>query len=104
MGEIADMVLEGVLCQQCGTFMDHETGHPQTCAGCAGEVNFRTSGRPSNKIGARWSDGSHLVSNWQNRAQAEVPAKVKVVCPNCGKRIKAVGFYQHMSDAHRETK
>ena len=91
MGEIADMVLEGFLCQQCGTFMDHETGYPQTCAACAGEA------RPP---GTRWKDGPHIVSNWQNRAQVEVPAKVKVVCPNCGKRVKAAGFYQHMQDMH----
>ena len=47
MGEIADMVLEGTLCQVCGEIMydmipdgDEEApdppGYPRTCAGCQG--------------------------------------------------------------------
>lgn len=47
MGEIADMVLEGTLCQECGEIMydmipdgDEEApdppGYPRTCAGCQG--------------------------------------------------------------------
>lgn len=35
MGEIADMVLEGILCQLCGELMsDDAPGHPRTCDGC----------------------------------------------------------------------
>lgn len=35
MGEIADMVLNGELCQGCGELMsDDAPGHPRTCAGC----------------------------------------------------------------------
>jgi len=47
VGEIADMVLEGTLCQECGEIMydmipdgDEEApdppGYPRTCAGCQG--------------------------------------------------------------------
>lgn len=34
MGEIAEMILEGELCQECGEFMDGATGHPRTCRAC----------------------------------------------------------------------
>ena len=34
MGEIADMMLEGILCQQCGVYMEGDAGFPRTCASC----------------------------------------------------------------------
>lgn len=36
MGEIADMMLDGTLCEGCGELMDgSEPGHPRRCSGCA---------------------------------------------------------------------
>lgn len=46
MGEIADMVLDGTLCQECGGLvyegnpdkaddLDMTPGHPRTCKNCA---------------------------------------------------------------------
>lgn len=42
MGEIADMMLDGTLCQVCGVAMIHSEeeepcGFPVTCAGCESE-------------------------------------------------------------------
>ena len=35
MGDIADAIIAGFLCQQCGEVVDDdETGYPRTCAGC----------------------------------------------------------------------
>lgn len=34
MGDFADAVLDGDICQICGEFMDDGNGFPQTCAGC----------------------------------------------------------------------
>lgn len=36
MGEIADMMINGLMCQYCGEFMeDHEEpGYPRSCGGC----------------------------------------------------------------------
>ncbi len=31
MGEIAEMMLEGILCNQCGAFVGEEVGYPQYC-------------------------------------------------------------------------
>jgi len=40
MGDIADMMIEGLLCQQCGSHIDGETpGHPRYCADCEYEHN-----------------------------------------------------------------
>ena len=33
MGEIADLIIEGDMCQLCGELMEGE-GFPQTCAAC----------------------------------------------------------------------
>jgi len=37
MGEIADMMLDGTLCQTCGTFIDNPCDYPRYCAGCQPE-------------------------------------------------------------------
>jgi hypothetical protein len=39
MGEMADAVLEGVFCQECGVWMgdDQPPGYPQTCRACGGD-------------------------------------------------------------------
>ncbi len=37
MGEIAEMMINGLMCQHCGSYMDdfEETGYPRSC--CEGE-------------------------------------------------------------------
>lgn len=38
MGEIADMMLDGTLCEGCGELLDgEEPGHPRKCAFCVSE-------------------------------------------------------------------
>jgi hypothetical protein len=38
MGEVAEMMLEGILCESCGEFIDGENpGHPRECADCENE-------------------------------------------------------------------
>jgi len=36
MGEIAEMMLEGILCQYCGVYLDVEegSGFPESCSSC----------------------------------------------------------------------
>lgn len=37
MGEVAEMMLDGTLCQSCGEYLDQEpVGYPVSCGGCAG--------------------------------------------------------------------
>lgn len=38
MGEYAEMVLEGLVCQYCGEYMGDDPGYPQTCNDCQHEL------------------------------------------------------------------
>lgn len=76
MGEIAEAILEGAMCQTCGEFFeDGEVGFPRTCAAC----------RQEDRI-------AHSLAH---------PSE-KVKCPKCGKRVKAVGLADHVRDVHSE--
>lgn len=72
MGEYAEMMIDGTLCQVCGEFMGDTPGHPRTCSGC-----LRDMERPQ-----------HV---------SQVP---KVACPQCGKKVKLLGLRDHQRDAH----
>jgi hypothetical protein len=71
MGDIADAMLDGDLCQYCGVYMEGGAGYPQTCAGCQREAKDFPDGR-----------------------------NAKVKCPICQKTVKAVGLKDHTRDAH----
>ena len=34
MGEITEMILDGILCDCCGEYMGEGDGYPVTCDGC----------------------------------------------------------------------
>jgi len=71
MGEIAEMMLAGVLCEQCGEFIGDEVGYPRNC-GCD----------PS-----------------MYREQA--PARKPFPCSYCKKRFSTVlGRTMHIRDKH----
>ena len=70
MGDIADMILSGALCEACGAAIgDGEApGYPRRCADHGGK-------------------------------QA-APLVRKVKCPECGRRVRATGLQDHKRDAH----
>lgn len=37
MGDVAEMMVEGVLCEICGEFIGEAVGHPRRCGGCKDE-------------------------------------------------------------------
>lgn len=78
MGEIADMMLDGTLCEGCGVFIATEPpGYPCYCsAQCKAD---RTPTMPAKPLPI---------------------AKVK--CPVCKKKVKHNGLADHMRDAHGE--
>ena len=40
MGEMAEAMLEGLLCEQCGALIDGEQpGYPRKCADCRKEID-----------------------------------------------------------------
>lgn len=79
MGEIAEMMLDGTMCEGCGEFLDGGNdgpGFPQYCSAC------RSDGRGYD--------------------DSDVPpkAKKKTSCPTCKKRVKEAGLVDHMRDVH----
>jgi len=74
MGDIADMVLEGQMCQTCGEILGNGNGFPTFCSSCKAE---------------------------QNRSkQTQVK---KVACPICNKKVKPAGLEMHKRDVHGES-
>lgn len=71
MGEWAEMMLDGTMCQVCGEFMGGAGGGiPRTCAGCRGRPELFSQSKP------------------------------KVKCASCGKKVKEAGLADHQRDVH----
>ena len=34
MGEVAEMIQDGILCEFCGVYIGDEVGHPRKCSRC----------------------------------------------------------------------
>ena len=76
MGEVADMMLDGTLCECCGVWMgDGEApGYPRRCRDCRTPIEAAFA------------------------MKRQIAAKVK--CPACGKRVKATGLADHTRAVH----
>lgn len=75
MGDIAEMMLDGTLCAECGQFLGGEgEGFPRYCTCC--------------------KRGRGSLGHFRARAA------VKVKCPTCGKLVKKAGLTDHQRDAH----
>lgn len=74
MGEIADMMLDGTLCEGCGVYIGDGDGFPVRCPDCRIDSD------------EKWTGLS--------------PAKMN--CPECGKRIKKAGLADHIRAKHSE--
>lgn len=70
MGEVAEMMLEGILCEGCGEFLGDGDGFPTRCAGCR---------QPTAQI-----PGGGL----RYRQNIEARARKTEACPECGKRFR----------------
>lgn len=83
MGEIAEMMLDGTLCEGCGVYLPGEAqGIPRRCRDC----------RPTK--------AERKASNIA-RHEAEQARQKKAKCQTCGKRVRLVGMGDHQRDAHQ---
>lgn len=81
MGDIADMMLDGTMCQMCGEFMGGEgDGFPVVCVSCQKDNDIDEYGTPPD--------------------EPEPQKKPKVSCQICGKKVKKIGLGQHLKDVH----
>lgn len=75
MGDIADMMLDGTLCQGCGVYLRGAShGLPRCCADCK-----RT---------------------WLPTIAKPPAVKPKVKCLLCGRKLKPTGLAYHKRDFH----
>lgn len=71
MGEIADLMIDGSICEGCGVTLPGDApGHPRLCRHCQRDRN-------------------------------QPPPQTKVPCKTCGRFVKACGMRDHMRDAHK---
>lgn len=83
MGEIAEMMLDGTMCECCGEFLDGEAeGFPRYCSPQC----------------ARDRGAEDLTLTRKERGQ--IKSAKRTNCPTCNRRVKAVGLADHMRDAH----
>lgn len=83
MGEIADMMLDGDICEGCGVpNLGESYGVPWRCASCRRD--------------------ERAARHQETLARQQLTKKVP--CPTCGKRVKAVGLADHQRDAHGEVR
>lgn len=83
MGEIAEMMLDGTLCEGCGVFLNAEpAGYPCRCSSCAAEAKTERAAR-------------NVAANQKKHAEQK-----KIPCSVCGRKVKTIGMPNHMKDAH----
>lgn len=95
MGDIADAMLDGTMCCQCGEYLGTGNGFATLCAGCKAEERRQ----PSVGRGSRYNIRAH--PKIQQPADRRV-TRDKMCCPFCVKKVKIVGFGQHMLDQHAD--
>jgi hypothetical protein len=78
MGDIADMMLDGTLCQVCGCFVGDAVGYPQTCDDCAKPEKPR---------------------RFQPRRKSAFKGDA-IACPKCGRKVAKTGLEQHIAAKH----
>jgi len=78
MGEIADMMLEGEMCQTCGEILEPSLGYPGFCPACQADQ-------------AAEETYEHLKAD----RKAD-----RVNCPQCGKSVHRTGLDQHIEAKH----
>ncbi len=100
MGEIADMMLDGTLCEGCGVYMG-ECGFTQRCHSCRTDDNrphayakvpCPTCGKSVNFIG--------LPDHHKSAHGVVLTASGKTPCTVCKKLVKLAGMADHIKDVH----
>lgn len=94
MGDIADQIIEGEICQMCccPEGIDIEArGYPFTCAECGGD-------NPEDDDPSIFDVDKQQTNNPQHHATRGKSEKIK--CPHCDKMVAKIGLEQHTAAKH----
>ncbi|VWB89019.1 hypothetical protein BLA13014_04123 [Burkholderia aenigmatica] len=106
MGEIAEMMLDGTLCEGCGDYLgDDGDGSVRRCEACGPLDVDDAYGAPMSKK-VRCCHCPRLVTRTglKDHMDAKHPGvqhDAKTRCPICNKSVKTVGLPQHMRATHK---
>lgn len=95
MGEIAEMMLDGTLCEGCGEYIGDGSGFPGYCSDACARGRGMTYAAPK----VRLSPNARRAQR-QNQERAAI-ANRKHKCSKCGKGFRSTfAVMQHMRDKH----
>jgi len=57
MGDIADSIIDGVLCEWCGEYIGNAVGYPRKCSSCKSEEKARNKKRSKGKRNQSYNHG-----------------------------------------------
>ena len=98
MGEIAEMMLDGTLCEGCGEYIDDEGGDgiPRYCSPQCAAGRGMTYQPPESRARARKAERI-------NRERQQAAGRT-YKCPKCGRGFRgALAVAQHRRDKHGDT-
>ena len=96
MGDVADMMIDGTLCEGCGVYLEGDDdgkawGFPRLCRDCA--LDRKDHGHEIDELGS----GIGFVD-----CGPKPTLITKVACPICNKRVHPSGLVQHTEAKHDE--
>lgn len=112
VGEIAEMMLDGTLCEGCGSFIDDSGGMgiPRYCSPqCASDRGAEWM-RDQDKYAPRLPRFRPDKIKRREKVQETIAKHnldgirdgAKMLCPFCRNKVKRIGFGDHMMSAHRD--
>lgn len=104
MGEIAEMMIDGTLCEGCGVYLDGDgEGFPRRCEDCAADVDDSEGAPLSRKVQcchcARRVSRVGLKDHMDSKHPG-VQHDAKSRCTICNRSVKTIGLQQHMRAVH----
>ncbi len=103
MGDVADMMLDGTLCEGCGVYLGSTAGVPMRCRDCKGDTpqmrgvrGAKNQARKAAPIVAQ----APGVPKWRYEATDDVVQRFH--CVRCGRDFKTDdAARQHVREGHR---
>ncbi len=95
MGEYAEMMLDGTMCQVCGEYLGGDDGYPVTCESCRRADRYEPRVPKADRY--KMKGNQKLAKPGDAIRQGD-----RMACPFCVKSVKVTGFGDHMLDQHRD--